>query len=131
VHFREVPAGDRHSVAMAVRGAMSRFGTRLGLRAGKCSLEVHPRIGWNKGSAVEYIRRELRLTESPVVCFGDDVTDESMFRVLAGHVTVSVGQMARTAAAFRVADPHAVGQALRALHDLLAGRRAAWEVGIA
>ena len=121
VHFRNVARSHQYGVAMGVRGTLARFGASLGMRAGKCSLEIHPRVGWNKGSAIGHIRRELNLEDSPVLCMGDDATDETMFRVLPGHVTVCVGQCVRSGAAYHVPDVHAVGHALRTLHDLLAG----------
>ena len=107
--------------AIAVRRAVARFGANLGLRAGKCSLEIHPRTGWNKGSAVAWIRQQFEMEDAPVLCIGNDATDESMFRSLPGHVTVCVGQNVRTAAMYHVPDAHAVGHVLQDLCGLITG----------
>jgi trehalose 6-phosphate phosphatase len=122
IHFRQVDQRHHCNLAIAVRRAVARFGTNVGLRAGKCSLEIHPRVQWNKGSALAYIRRQLGMEDSPVLCIGDDPTDETMFRSLPGHVTVCVGQNVRTAAVYRVPDATAVGHALQVLCELVTGQ---------
>ena len=119
VHYRQVDRRHHHDLAIAIRRAVTAFGCSLGLRAGKASLEIHPRTGWNKGTAVEYIRQQLDMQDCAVLCFGDDTTDEAMFRSLPGHVTVCVGRCVRTAAAFHVPDVWSVGHVLRTFNDLL------------
>lgn len=122
VHYRNVAAGDQHRVAMSVRRCMAPFGTAFSLRAGKRSLEVRPRLDWHKGSAIEFIREQLHLNDALCVCFGDDVTDENMFRTLAGQLTVRVGWHASSCARFFVEDENEVHHALAAIAELRSGR---------
>lgn len=51
---------------------------------GKKVLEIRPRLSWDKGAALDYIRR--RISPAPCVVFiGDDVTDEAAFGRLRPH----------------------------------------------
>lgn len=119
VHFRNVPESHRQPVVRAVRRTVAPFGTSLGLRAGKCSLELHPRIGWHKGEAVRLILRHLGLPHSACLCLGDDTTDEHMFRCLPEAITIRVGRPARSAARFLLPDTAAVGETLSWLVERL------------
>ena len=67
----------------------------FGLRSGRAALEIYPRLGWDKGSAVKYIARMLGLERALPICFGDDTTDESMYRALPNGITVNVGPRAQ------------------------------------
>lgn len=68
-----------------------------------------------KGSAVEILRAHLGA--DAVLSAGDDLTDETAFRVLrAGDVGIKVGD-GDTAAGFRVGDPHEVTGVLAGLAD--------------
>jgi trehalose 6-phosphate phosphatase len=105
VHFRNVHEREQHAVVLAVRARMRSYGLTFGLRAGKRALEVHPRVSWNKGAAVNWVREQLGLQDACCVCIGDDRTDESMFESCAPAVTVAVGPLRRTAAEHTVRDP--------------------------
>ena len=116
VHFRNVAERDQHAVVLAVRAAMSPFGSRFGLRAGKKALEMHPRVEWNKGTALVYIRERLQPPPSGCICIGDDRTDESMFSAAAaGDITVRVGEPQPTCAAYHLASSADVPVLLREL----------------
>jgi trehalose-phosphatase len=121
VHYRNVPERDRHDVMVAVRHAAGTFGADLGLRAGRCSLELRPRVDWHKGDAVRLILQHLQLPPSACLCLGDDATDETMFRSLPEAVTVRVGQPDRTAARYWLPDAAAVGETLSYLAGTLTG----------
>ena len=112
VHFRQVPAAQRYKLMWDVRRAMRPFGLKLGMRAGKCSLELHPRVGWDKGHALAHIREALGLQDRRCVVFGDDVTDEAMFRAVPDEMTVRVGPAARTTATYFLPSPAAVSLVL-------------------
>lgn len=112
VHFRQVPAAQRYKLMWDVRCAMRPFGLNLGMRAGKCSLELHPRVGWDKGHALAHIRQALGLKDSRCVVFGDDATDEAMFRAVPDEMTVRVGPAARTNATYFLPSPAAVSMVL-------------------
>jgi len=105
VHFRNVLEREQRAVVLAVRASMSSYGRTFGLRAGKKALEIHPRVGWNKGAAVNWVRKKLGLESAFCICIGDDRTDESMFENCLPAVTIAVGALSGTAAEHRLRDP--------------------------
>lgn len=114
VHVRAVrdPAGEA-ALRRALAASVRRTGG-LALVPGKRVYEVRPRLAWDKGRAVELLRR-LLAPRAACVYVGDDVTDEDAFRRLAGKaLTVTVGR-GPSAAACRIASPAAVRRLLEAL----------------
>jgi trehalose 6-phosphate phosphatase len=112
VHAVRSAAGES-ALAGALAAAVRRAGG-LALKPGKRVYEVRPRLAWDKGRAVELLRRRLA-PGAACVYVGDDVTDEDAFRRLRGKaLTVKVGR-GPTAAACRVAGPAAVRRLLEAL----------------
>ena len=111
VHVRavkdlRVEARLRSGLAAAVRRAGG-----LAVRPGKRVYEVRPWLAWDKGRAVELLRRRLA-PGAACVYVGDDATDEDVFRRFQGRgLTVKVGP-GRTVAACRVAGPAAVRRLL-------------------
>jgi trehalose-phosphatase len=100
VHMRAVGFEQWPAVIASVRSHMLGSEDMFGLRSGRAALEIYPRLGWDKGSAVKYIRRMLGLERALPICFGDDTTDESMYQALPNGITVNVGPRAHTDAAF-------------------------------
>lgn len=103
MHFRNVDGRHQHAAVLAARAAMASFGAQIGLRAGKKALEIHPRAGWDKGAALDYIRARMQPQPAACLCMGDDRTDETMFAAAAPAITVRVGAPARTRAAYHLA----------------------------
>jgi trehalose 6-phosphate phosphatase len=100
-HVREVAPDDRQPVVDAVAAAANAASHPLRVVPGKASLELRPRIDWDKGAAVGAIAARLPPTWSTVY-LGDDTTDEDVFRTLGptdAGVFVGTG---RTAAGYRV-----------------------------
>ena len=112
VHFRQVAAPQRHALMWDIRWSLHAFGPHIGMRAGKCSLELHLRVGWDKGCALRMIREAAGLEDSPCLVFGDDTTDESMFCAVPSEVTVHVGPAAVSSARFSLPSPAAVSDTL-------------------
>jgi len=57
----------------------------VSLTHGKKVWEVRPKVDWNKGTAVDYLRKFLTEKDNKtrtLFYFGDDVTDESAFKTL-------------------------------------------------
>jgi trehalose 6-phosphate phosphatase len=131
VHFRNVKDEAQRELVRAVRQSMGRFGRVFGMRAGKRTVEIHPRIGWDKGSALSWIRNELGMREASCLCLGDDRTDETMFIAHVDQINVRVGLTSRSAAQFYVEDPFEVAALLSGILNRTARRPAAPAHGIA
>lgn len=92
----------------------------LRLHPGKASVEVRPRVAWDKAMA---FRRLLETWGVPPACAlyaGDDVTDECVFEGIPEAVGVKVGDGA-TAAGYRASSPAEVVDFLRILARRAAG----------
>ncbi|MGD2019625.1 MAG: trehalose-phosphatase [Thiohalocapsa sp.] len=119
VHYRRVATELASQVEDAV-AAVAERSTRLRRTGGKKIYELRPDIDWDKGRAVTWLIGELGLDGPDVlpIYIGDDETDEDAFRALAGRggigLLVADGEQA-SAAAWRLSDPDAVGELLRAL----------------
>lgn len=121
VHYRAVPYGrmaefNRRLAALKKETDAVRFHWTTG----HLVWEIRPRVGWNKGQALLLLWR--RLGRPFVVCVGDDVTDEDMFRAVRGcGVGVKIGR-GRTEADFRLRRQGGVLRFLRWLHKTLSRR---------
>jgi trehalose 6-phosphate phosphatase len=112
LHYRR--AADPDGAARAALDTARRFDGRL--IEGKKVVEVVLADG-DKGSAIASLRD--RWGADAVVFFGDDTTDEDVFAVMGdADVGVKVGE-GPTLAAYRVADPHGVAEALGILRGAL------------
>ena len=87
--------------------------------------EILPCVEWNKGSALRYLVERSRPSCPFVVCAGDDLTDEDLFAAVENGVSISVGELKPTRAAYRIGDPHEFADFLRAVCFALCGRQAA------
>jgi len=124
VHYRLVAGEEVAAVEEAVNGVLE---SRRGLRKsyGKKVFELQPDIGWNKGEAVLFLMKSLRLDETEFLplFIGDDVTDEDAFRALRGRgVAIVVRKEAYpTEAAYALSSP---GEVQAFLGAILRGLRA-------
>jgi trehalose-phosphatase len=112
VHYRNVDLIDHHALIRAVRQCMAAYDGLFGMRAGRAAIEIHPRVKWNKGTCVRWIKQRLMMEDSVCVCIGDDPTDESMFEANVNQMNIKVGTIGRSAAGFQVADVYEVAALL-------------------
>ncbi|GAB2695012.1 trehalose-phosphatase [Thalassiella azotivora] len=115
LHTRQA---DRDVAAAATRAVLDGPATLDGVHAmqGKEVVELSV-VDTDKGRAVTSLREQLGV--DAVVYIGDDVTDETVFRVLGeGDVGVKVGD-GDTAAGWRLPDPPSAAVALHHLADVL------------
>lgn len=124
VHYRLVEEGAVPDVEARVDGLLQDY-PRLRKTHGKKVFEIRPRFDWDKGKAVQWILRTLRLDHTGVMplYLGDDLTDEDAFEAVAGRgVGILVEDEPRpTAAGYRLADNTEVARFLqrltRTLHE--------------
>ncbi|MDP8235734.1 MAG: trehalose-phosphatase [Candidatus Erginobacter occultus] len=126
VHYRRVRPPDRDlvrdTVFQVIAPARSRRAVRVG--EGKMVIEIRPPTPWNKGNAVNLLRREAGKSGEgkPLpVYVGDDRTDEDAFKVLKGKgITIKVGPPGvETLARYRLAGVGEVKEFLRRLDRVL------------
>ncbi len=122
-HVRLVAPAQRARVDALV-GRVQRAHPSLRREGGKLVHELRPDIEWDKGRAVRWLLEALGRDLSSALFIGDDLTDETVFRVLAGRGTgVVVAETDRpTAAELRLNHPGEV----RTLLERLVGPGRPW-----
>ncbi|HXV23191.1 MAG TPA: trehalose-phosphatase [Alphaproteobacteria bacterium] len=106
VHYRQVAADEVSRVEDAVDRVLAEL-TELRKTFGKKVFELRPHFDWDKGKAVLWVLKALKLDGSDVVplYLGDDTTDEDAFAALADRgVGILVGCPGRETAARYVLD---------------------------
>lgn len=109
VHLRSVPPAARPIVRRHTHAVVDRFGgDALEISTGKRILEIGPSIPWGKGNAVALIEADMPPKTVPMY-IGDDVTDESAFRVVEPNgFGIRVGGDESSAASCRLDSPDEV-----------------------
>lgn len=131
LHSRCLSAQQRHQLELQLQPLLAQIhqeGAFL-LRRGRMVLEVRPAILHTKADAVQWLeaaagRRGLWSAEDPTaplrIYFGDDDTDEDVFRLWPGVMGVRVGPGAiRSAASARLSGPAGVARWLQGLEHRL------------
>ena len=128
VHYRNCRPPDRERARETVFRAVApdRSRRRLRVGEGKMVIEIRPPTSWNKGNAVNLLRREAAKSGSKkvrTVYAGDDRTDEDAFRALGKDgITVKIGPPGvETLARYRLSGVGEVKEFLRRLARLPAG----------
>ncbi len=121
IHHRRVAPVDIEEVWRAVLQAVEPVSDRFHITPGLQVYEVRPRVRWDKGAAVAWIKEHLGKNDSLVIYIGDDATDEDAFVALGSNaITIKVGNSATaTAARFFVPSPAEVHDFLTWVHALL------------
>ena len=116
LHFRNVDQRHHRSLLFAARRCLGAVGSQLSLRVGNRALELRPKVQWDKGSALEYIRENTGPFQT-CICLGDDGTDESMFRANPGQLNIRVGRCRGSSATHYLSDPSEVAILLSHIAD--------------
>lgn len=128
VHYRRVRISEqklvRDTVCRVLAPARSRRSIRVG--EGKMVIEIRPPTSWNKGNAVNLLRREVAKSSPGTILpvyIGDDRTDEDAFHVLSEEgITVKVGAGGdETLAGYRLSGVGEVREFLLRLDRLTVG----------
>ena len=122
-HYRLVARDRVPAIDAIVNDVLERF-PNLRREPGKQVIEVQPNVAWDKGKAVLWLAEALGLEDALAVHVGDDLTDETVFSVLAERgVGIFVGEEDRaTAARYRVRNPGEVCELLKRVIVLLRAR---------
>jgi trehalose 6-phosphate phosphatase len=104
VHFRNVERIDHYALIRSVRQSLASYDGLFGMRAGREAVEIHPRVAWDRGACLRWMKHRLSLENCDCICIGDDPADESMFEANIGQMNIKVGSYGRSAAAFHVVD---------------------------
>ncbi|HEY3933099.1 MAG TPA: trehalose-phosphatase [Gemmatimonadales bacterium] len=125
IHYRGVADDSRARFLAAVDTTLAPWLPQLSLLGGPMALEVLPRLGWNKGNAVEIILDHIGASMTIPIYVGDEANDGHAFAavVAAGGLAVGVGAQAPGAASYWLADPEALRDLLGELRSALAADR--------
>ncbi len=106
VHYRLVGTPEQPFVKTVV-GTLLAYADQLKVTPGKMVYEIQPKVDWDKGKAVQYLRQALHVDGGQFVSLylGDDITDEDAFSALKKPVRPGIGVV--------IADPGDPEQALR------------------
>jgi len=118
LHVRNVEMLDGEAVSFAARRWLAQFGREITLHEGIESVEIRPRVGWDKGCALDDIA-ERHGPFDACLCIGDDTTDEAMFRSAHANISVVVGPSKNTAAQYCLSGQEDVRPLLSDIAELL------------
>jgi trehalose 6-phosphate phosphatase len=119
VHVRDCSVRDWLPIEGAIRTVVRPVEDLFCVGTGRAAFDISPRIGWDKGSALKYMERELAMEDAVTVCVGDDETDEAMFRAAPNGITVRVHPNGPTEALYSLPDSSAVTELFEWLADTL------------
>ncbi len=119
VHYRLAPAADLDEIRRLVHTALAAAAHPFVLNNGEKVFEIRPRVYWNKGTAVHWIKDKLDKPDTLIIYVGDDTTDEDAFTALPEAVTVRVGHPPTTAARYHLEGTTEVRKFLEWVEELL------------
>jgi len=122
VHDRKVPAERLDEVRRLVHAVLANSAHPFHMMAGDRIYDIRPRVPWDKGVAVHWIRKQIGRPDALVIYLGDDATDEDAFVGLQDDVTIKVGPGGETVARYRLETIADVRQFLRRLSSLRSDR---------
>jgi len=110
VHHRLVRRDELPALVKGVAEVLDGYTRSIDMTEGLEVLEFRPRVNWNKGSAVAWIREKIG--DALPIYIGDDRTDEDAFSSTADGITIHTGELSTTIAQYRLAGPDGVLQFL-------------------
>jgi trehalose 6-phosphate phosphatase len=125
VHYRQSAAESGEEIRRLVHSVLANASHPFVLTAGEMAYEIRPRVYWNKGSAVKWIRDQLLKPQALVVYLGEDATDEDAFAALRDGITIKAGGAGETAAQYTLEGPADVRRFLEWVEELMRQREPA------
>jgi trehalose 6-phosphate phosphatase len=121
VHYRGANPGGFPALKSRVRAALDPLADQLRSVSGPMAIEITPKLGWTKGTAVRTILQQLGGDRDVVVYAGDGANDVEALEVVAagGGFALGVGSEAPPAAQYRLPDHVALWRFLTRLDDSL------------
>jgi trehalose 6-phosphate phosphatase len=102
VHYRQAPPDLAEWIQLTVYAAVDPYRSEIAVHPALLAWEIRPKLPWNKGSALRFLLGRMRAADPVLVCAGDDATDEDMFDVIPGAISVHVGSPVNTRARYFV-----------------------------
>jgi trehalose 6-phosphate phosphatase len=121
VHHRQASAKTRRRLPGLLRELVPATDGRFVVREGLMVYEIRPRVGWDKGQAIRWIRHRLGMSAALPIVLGDDVTDEDAFVAFDDALTICINPRRPTAARYRLKDPDEVRQFLAWIAQIWSG----------
>ncbi len=101
IHYRLTPKKNLPFIFKSIFKIQARYES-LKLLRGKKVFEVLPQVEWDKGSAALFLLKKHGSNFTPIY-FGDDKTDENVFKVFRGKgLTIVVGKRRNSLAEYYV-----------------------------
>ncbi|MCI0378380.1 MAG: trehalose-phosphatase [Gemmataceae bacterium] len=119
VHARQLEPDQAAQVRRIVEEVLAETWLPFVLADGANSLEVLPRLQWNKAAAMDWIHKSQSSPDALVIYLGNDRSDEEVFRHFPDGITIRVGEDGPTAAHYRLDDPGEVLEFLICLEEKL------------
>jgi trehalose 6-phosphate phosphatase len=120
IHYRRAARSAQIHLDALLRDIVAPGDPNIELKEGKMVHEIRPRVEWDKGKAVTWIRRQLDQPAALPIVLGDDLTDENAFDAFDDAITICVDPQRPTAAKYRAESPDDV-------RDFLGWIAQAWE----
>jgi len=112
VHYRRASPDKLREIHQLTNSLVTASGGLFQMTPGLQVFEIRPRVSWNKGKAVGWIREAWAKRDALALYVGDDVTDEDAFLALPEGITVSVGSARQTSARYYLEDQGSLQQFL-------------------
>jgi trehalose 6-phosphate phosphatase len=105
LHYRRASTEDQLELERFVRAIVPPDDPNFEIRNGKMVYEIRPRVDWDKGKAMEWLRDQLGQPGALPIVAGDDITDEDAFTAFDNAVTICVSPRQPTAASYQLGSP--------------------------
>jgi len=118
IHFRSADPTARDQIETIVRSLVPVEHPELMVTRGLMNFEIRPRLDWNQGSAMRWIRERIKDRAALAFVIGDYRTDKDASGSLADAITIHVGPGDSTSAPYYLPDQSELGSLLGWLLEL-------------
>jgi trehalose-phosphatase len=108
VHYRRASHREQVVLERLLSALVAPDDPKIEVTTGKMVYEIRPRVDWDKGRAVAWIRDQLGQAGALPIVIGDDETDENAFTSFDDAITICVDPRRPTAAQYCAESPEEV-----------------------